>query len=73
MALARNMPAGCQLLSIFVEETVNSEIRPYTIHGKFHMEDNGLKFTSTWESAHLPKSTESHLNKAVDFFRGLAF
>ena len=41
--------------------------------GNFHIEDNDFKFTITWELAHLPKSTESHLDQSVDFIRGLNF
>ena len=35
--------------------------------------DNDLKFTNIWELAHFLKSTESHLDQAVDFIRGLTF
>ena len=41
--------------------------------GNFHVVDNDLKFTITWELAHLPKSTESHLDQSVDFISGLIF
>ena len=41
--------------------------------GNLHIKDTDLKFASTWELALLSKSTESHLNKAVDFIRGLTF
>ena len=41
--------------------------------GNLHIKDIDLKFASTWELALLSKSTESHLNKAVDFIRGLTF
>ena len=35
--------------------------------GNFHLMDNDLKFTIIWELAYLPKSTESQLNRSVDF------
>ena len=41
--------------------------------GNFHIVDNDFKFTITWELAHLPKSTESHLDQSVDFISGLNF
>ena len=41
--------------------------------GNFHIVDNDFKFTITWELAHLPKSTESHLDQSVDFISGLIF
>ena len=41
--------------------------------GNFHIEDNDFKFTITWELAHLPKSTESHLDQSVDFISCLIF
>ena len=37
------------------------------------MVDIDLKFTYTWELAHLPKSAESHLDQSVDFISGLIF
>ena len=39
----------------------------------FHTEDNDLKFTSTWELAHLPKSTDLHLKRPVNFISCLTF
>ena len=39
----------------------------------FHIEDNDLKFTSTWELAHLSKSTDLHLKRPVDFISGLTY
>ena len=42
-------------------------------HGNFHMKDNDLKFTNIWELAHLPKSTESHLDRSANFISGLTF
>ena len=41
--------------------------------GNFHKMDNDLKFTITWELAHLSKSTESHLDQSTDFISGLTF
>ena len=41
--------------------------------GSFHKVDNDLKFTNTWELAHLPKSTESHLDQSVDSISCLIF
>ena len=41
--------------------------------GYFHKVDNDLKFTNTWELANFPKSTESHLDRLVDFISGLTF
>ena len=41
--------------------------------GYFHKVDNDLKFTNIWELAHFLKSTESHLDRAVDFISGLTF
>ena len=41
--------------------------------GNFHIVDNDFKFTITWELAHFPKSTESHLDQSVDFISGLLF
>ena len=41
--------------------------------GNFHIVDNDFKFTITWELAHLPKSTESHLDQSVDFISSLIF
>ena len=35
--------------------------------GNFHKVDIDLKFTNTWELAHFPKFTESHLDQSVDF------
>ena len=35
--------------------------------GNFHIVDNDIKFTNTWEFADFPKSAESHLGKFVDF------
>ena len=35
--------------------------------------DNDLKFTIIWELGHFPKSTESHLDRSIDFIRGLTF
>ena len=35
------------------------------------MVDIDLKFTYTWELAHLPKSAESHLDQCIDFISGL--
>ena len=35
--------------------------------GNFHKVNIDLKFTNTWELAHFPKSTESHLDQSVDF------
>ena len=40
--------------------------------GNFHKVDIDLIFTNTWELAHLPKSTESHLDQSVDFITSLA-
>ena len=42
-------------------------------HGNFHMEDNDLKFTSTWELADLSKPAEFHLNKSVHFIISRSF
>ena len=39
----------------------------------FHIVDNDFQFTITWELAHLPKSTESHLDQSVDFISSLTF
>ena len=39
--------------------------------GNFHIEKNDFKFTITWELAHLPKSTKSHLDRSIDFISGL--
>ena len=41
--------------------------------GKFHKVDNALKFTDSWELAHLSKSTESHLDQNADFISSLTF
>ena len=41
--------------------------------GSFHKVDNDLKFTNIWELAHFLISTESHLDRAVDFISGLTF
>ena len=41
--------------------------------GNFHIVDIDLKFTYTWELAHLPKSTESHFDQSVDFISSLTF
>ena len=41
--------------------------------GNFYKVDIDLKFTYTWELAHLPKSTESHLDQSVDFISCLNF
>ena len=41
--------------------------------GNFHIEDNDLKFTIIWELAYLPKSTESHLDRSIDFISDLTF
>ena len=37
----------------------------------FHKVDIDLIFTNTWELAYLPKSTESHLDRSVNFIRCL--
>ena len=37
--------------------------------GNFHIVDNDLKFTIIWELAYLPKSTESYLDRSIDFIR----
>ena len=39
--------------------------------GNFHKVEIDLKFTNTWELAHFPKSTESHLDRSVDFISRL--
>ena len=49
---------------IFVAETGSLDI---------FMKDKDLKFASTWELAHLPKSAESHLDQSEDFISGLTF
>ena len=41
--------------------------------GNFHIVDNDLKFTIIWELAYLPKSTESHLDRSIDFISDLTF
>ena len=41
--------------------------------GNFHLMDNDLKFTIIWELAYLPKSTESQLNRSVDFISNRSF
>ena len=41
--------------------------------GNFHKVENTLKYTNTRELAHLPKSTESHLDRSVDFISSPAF
>ena len=42
-------------------------------HGNFHIEDNDLKYTSSWESAHFPKSAGSQLNRFVRFISNRRF
>ena len=42
-------------------------------HGNFHIEDNDLKYTSSWESAHFPKSAGSQLNRFVHFISNRRF
>ena len=42
-------------------------------HGNFHKEDNDLKYTSSWESAHFSKSAGSQLNKSVHFISSCSF
>ena len=39
--------------------------------GNFHIVDNDLKFTIIWELAYLPKSTESYLDRSIDFISDL--
>ena len=39
----------------------------------FHIEDNDIKFTCTYELAHLPKPPESYLIRCVDFIPCLTF
>ena len=41
--------------------------------GNSHKVDNDLKFTNTWELAHLPKSTKSHFYRPADFISDLTF
>ena len=41
--------------------------------GNFHIVDNALNFINISELTHLPKSTESHLGKFVDFISGHRF
>ena len=47
-------------------DTYFNLVQPHT-----HLVANDLKFTITWELAHLPKSTESHLDQSTDFISGL--
>ena len=42
-------------------------------HGNFHMEDNDLKSTSSWGSAHFSKSVESQLTRSVHFISSRSF
>ena len=39
--------------------------------GNFHIIDNDLKLTSTWELAHLPKPPESHFNTESVYDTGI--
>ena len=41
--------------------------------GNFHIVDNDFKFSIAWELADLPKSTEPHLNRFVDFISDRSF
>ena len=42
-------------------------------HGNFHMEDNDLKCTSLWGSAHFSKSAGSQLNRSIHFISSRSF
>ena len=41
--------------------------------GNFHIKENSIKFTNSWELMNLSKSAEFHLDQYVDFFSGLTF
>ena len=41
--------------------------------GNFHIVDNYLKFTYSWQLTDLSKSAESHLNLSVDFISSRSF
>ena len=41
--------------------------------GNFHIKDNGLKFTNSWEFTNLSKSAEFHLNRCADFISSPTF
>ena len=41
--------------------------------GNFHIKENSLKFTNSWELMNLSKSAEFHIYKCTDFISGLTF
>ena len=41
--------------------------------GNFHIKENSLKFTNSWELMNLSKSAEFHLNTCADFISDPTF
>ena len=44
-----------------------------SLSSNFHIVDNDLKFTNTWELPHLPKAALSYLEMSVEFINGSKF